>query len=142
MKTNCENIRNNLWQYLDQEPEPDFRQHLIACEECNRIYQQAKSAFDLIEREKHLEINPFLTGKIMERIQTKAPVPEMIPNHSWQTGLRMVLASFTLILGIGLGVYLGNPPVSGADGRSEQLNAFADAFYLDQEIETIENFEQ
>jgi predicted anti-sigma-YlaC factor YlaD len=109
---NCNKIKKKLIFYIENEVSAEekiqIEQHLAKCNECKILTDKLKESLNAINKEKNLDVNPYLSIRIIENINSVKRQKE----ESYENPLiRWVLqpAIFTLIAAIGIyiGILLG-----------------------------------
>lgn len=136
---NCSDCQKNIVVYLEEKLPYDklstTATHLENCKECSFLYQEMESAYYLIEAEKSVVCNPFITTRVMAAIekgeieQNKEPVFKRI----LQTSLIVVSIAMAVFGGIEAGNLYTVMPKRNAipeemavmnDAKLESLNSF------------------
>ncbi len=102
----CKSVQNNLIFYIEKSlPDKqlsEIEQHLKHCKVCAEKYQKLLAAYQFIESEKQSNVNPYLWTRIQAKIQHKPATQK-----TWQTVLQPVILTLIVIIGLFLGIKLG-----------------------------------
>lgn len=133
----CKKIHNNLIFYLEGELSSEemqaVRSHLDDCDDCRRFAEMMKQQLQLIESEKQTEVSPYFFTKLSVRLDEKYEQLRS-PAQGW---LQLTTFSLLLIVGIVVGIYLGNLPYNTVQTQSVDNNML---LMNDFETEPIETF--
>ncbi len=133
----CKKIHNNLIFYLEGELSSEemqaVRSHLDDCDDCRRFAEMMKQQLQLIESEKQTEVSPYFFTKLSVRLDEKYE-QFRLPAQGW---LQLTTFSLLLIVGIVVGIYLGNLPYNTVQTQSVDNNML---LMNDFETEPIETF--
>jgi hypothetical protein len=106
---NCKNCRNDLFGFirgtLSEREESRIREHLEGCAECRSFVDYLRTTLNVIQKEKIVTPDPFLSTRI-EGILTE-PIPL---THKLSIQTRLVpglMMSFVILAGIASGIGLG-----------------------------------
>lgn len=137
---NCLTCRKNLVAYLEEKLPEDRRSittdHLNTCTACSELYSEMKKAYILIEEEKAIECNPFLTTRVMAAIGNQEISLDKKPalQRILQTALIVVSISIAILSGIEAGSLYSKTPKNKAipdemvfmnDAALESLNNYS-----------------
>ncbi len=135
----CKQVRNKLIFYIEKSLPPDeqkaVEEHLQHCAKCAQDYEKLAKALQFIETEKQTEPNPYLWTRIKAKLD--APQAEKQPVFSGL--LQPVILTLLVVLGIFLGIKLGNlyvqpNPVSNITMSSKSVD-YEDIFFTSNDIE-------
>ncbi len=108
---NCSKIHNELIFYLeggmDDEKRREIKAHLSECEKCKKFADNLAFSLNIIEKEKELQINPFLFTRIQEKINDCDKRPNAFITAASKI-LRPVFVSVVIVLGVFAGIKLGS----------------------------------
>lgn len=126
---NCTDVQNKSLDYLEENlPANEMaavQAHLEQCASCRQYMQFVKKAYSTIDREKELQVNPFLATRVIQQSRTgKAPVRK--PALIW---LQHALAVIILAAGIFLGVNTGMR-MHAETSQQEQIT-YSTSYYID-----------
>jgi anti-sigma factor RsiW len=141
---NCNSCNNQLEHYLagklDEEIRLQIEEHLAICVDCNESLNIIKVVEGVINEEKKIESNPFLSARVMaaidEMAQTdKDSVFSVIFGRLLKPALITVSLAASLLLGIVSGSLVR--PVDHSEQVPEEI-----AYLNDSYIESLEFFNE
>lgn len=99
---NCEEVNKKIFLYIEGNynklEESEFNEHLKVCKKCSELYNVYLLSMSIIEEEKQIEGNPFISTQIIAKVnekKIKKPVLKLV--------LQPLLATIVVFLGIWLG---------------------------------------
>ncbi len=139
---NCQLCQKEFDAYLEGKlPESvkiQVETHLKTCESCYQSYLDAKVAYRVIEEERKLESNPFLSTRVMAGIEA------LEPNHEsyrrvplYEKAIKPTLITISLAAALFIGVVIGNiyKPAPLTKGVPVEM-----AYMNDGELESVALF--
>jgi hypothetical protein len=106
-KMDCSFVRSNLFSYqeklLSVEKYKKFEDHLDSCNECSLVVSEFQSVTSLIEEKKATEPNPYVSTRIIQRLESKIDAAKNKRNPIIQRILQPVSLSFMLLIAIVVG---------------------------------------
>jgi len=138
----CKHINHKLIFFLEKSlPVPEMQQikaHLDECEACRQLAEKLESTLQVIEDEKKVTINPFLYSKVMQKIENRKEQKYFIPAFSLINQIKPVYYSIIMVIGILLGIGLGNLAVNQSEKSLANIQ-MEEIYFNDFQQETIEN---
>jgi predicted anti-sigma-YlaC factor YlaD len=125
---NCKKIQNDLIFFIEGEinavRKSVIENHINECPECIYLYNKLKESFEIINKEKETESNPFLNTRIQEKIriikyQTDKIILKPLLVKIIQTAAIIILLTGGIFFGFNLGNSLNNDGKLGI--QSEQI---------------------
>lgn len=121
---NCSLVHGNLFAYTEGDL-PDatkemFDRHIAECAECAEVFLQFKSAMNLIDDQKKVEIQPFAETRILQGIETKLEKLGTINIPVYRRILQPAIISFGLVISIATGLLIGYEGVKSVQNREMQ----------------------
>lgn len=105
---NCELCQRKMDAYREEKLSPDMKalveDHIRSCSECAGILRMGILADKVIEREKQLEPDPYLSTRVIGLIESSENKAET----GFITILRPVLMTLSLAAAVFFGIVLGN----------------------------------
>jgi predicted anti-sigma-YlaC factor YlaD len=118
---NCRLYQKEFDSYLEGRSGPGTKDrieaHLRECRECREFYRIQLLAEKLITEEKQLKVNPFLSARVMHRIEN----PESFIQKRVSGILKPALVVLSVAAAIFLGIVMGSIPVLNRDSRPVPL---------------------
>jgi len=119
---NCRYIENNLLGYIEKSlSESDllrFSAHLDKCETCMRLENDVRETYLILEN-KSIRVPQLLPGIESKMQKHHTAVVEFVPQHKL---LFRIAASFLIIVGTGLGVFVGDKYTNNQLTDSQNAN--------------------
>lgn len=107
----CKQIQRELIFYLEGglniEKRNEMKSHLSECETCKNFADNLDLSLKIIDKEKELQVNPFMYTRIQERINSYEHKPNAFITSATRI-LRPVFVSAVIVFGIFAGIKLGN----------------------------------
>ena len=146
-KMKCREIENNLIAYIEKslpmDTMQDFELHLQECNACKLLLGKVNATYQSFEFSSIPQLKPFFITRVEAKIHHKKHLPAFVPRY---TILNKIAASVLILVGIGIGVFIGGKlpsPISSASTttQSEMLETYASEYNLDDSgfgsLETI-----
>ncbi|WP_321298364.1 zf-HC2 domain-containing protein [Marinifilum fragile] len=136
---NCKDLKSKLIFYVEGELSTDemrsFRHHLNHCKECSNSVSLLKETFGAIEKEKAMEVNPYLLSKTMNRLkeQERGQYESKLSQV-----LRPVFIGFMFMVAIGGGIFMGAN--FAGEPSPIQHSDLIDPYFNEMQGESIEMF--
>jgi hypothetical protein len=106
-KMDCSYVRNNLFSHgekqLSDKEMNEFEDHLRSCRECSRIVSDFHSVLLLIDKKKTVEVNPYASTRILQKIESRMESAGSKPGLFFQRYLQPVTLSFFLLIAVAIG---------------------------------------
>ncbi len=119
---NCKEIHTKLAHIRDIQDIPDeMQRHIRECDSCREVYEQTRALLGFVETEKEKEVSPFLTTRVMAKIQRPAPIPWLA-----RPAVVSVMAVFLLVLGF----FTANLTDKPGENPSEATEIIASEYYF------------
>lgn len=107
----CTFIQNNLFaiaeNHLTEAEMSGVKEHLSACANCAASVASFASLFELIERDRKAEFNPFLSTRILQKMENRSVRPGRGVLLLMPGALRPLLAAVLIILAVFTGFLAG-----------------------------------
>ncbi len=103
----------------------DFEKHIEVCSNCADSLEIIKKAFNILDDQKKINVNPFLFTRIKERIAKKDAAHEKVLKRVLQPVFLFILVLFAL----GAGYFLG----SGFNSGTKNASSSNYSYYVMQE---------
>ncbi|MBU2651065.1 MAG: zf-HC2 domain-containing protein [Bacteroidetes bacterium] len=104
----CKTFYGKLPDYFRKEPDPEFKRemdkHMEGCVDCQRLAERIQSLETLIDREKEVKVNPFMTSRILNYLENRMAVPETPRIYFWKPAL----VTLGLLAAMAVGITLGS----------------------------------
>lgn len=131
----CSYINKNLFAILENTISPaeqsEIDLHINSCSECYRVVHGFRKTMHLIAEDKSMEINPFMSTRILQRIESvrshHADRKQKVLIHV----LQPVAFTFSLLLAVLIGFSLGK---TGMNSGSDKTSADQDLKSLRSEL--------
>jgi len=108
---NCSSCQKQLESYINGNLSGDIlkslKTHLEECEECHQVYTSMVITDKVINREKELKVNPFISTRIMEHINQQEKV-SVNRSFGWSRVLQPMLLTASVALALYIGISAGN----------------------------------
>lgn len=108
---NCEICQQELDDYLEGRLSPDRRAqielHLRTCSKCREVYNAQILADRVIAREKELQVNPFLSARVMNKIDN----PETAKLKHAPGILKPAMIAVSIAAAVFIGAIIGSIPL-------------------------------
>jgi len=143
----CTFIQNNLFaiaeNHLTETEMSGVREHVSACANCAASVAAFSSLFDVIERDRQAEYNPFLSTRILQKMENHSVLRRRGVLHQMPGILRPLLAVALIVLAVFTGFLAGKQGkhFTEAPAYRNDLNAMkSDLFIseLNDEDKTVE----
>jgi hypothetical protein len=119
---NCRDFQDNLFAYGEGKLAQDIREtmtgHAEQCESCSRLLAGYKAMEYAIEKEKALETDPFVTTRIVQRLENNAAKGVLSANPV----LRPALITLLLLAALMTGYLVGNQGTATGTQISAESN--------------------
>lgn len=140
---NCKQINNKLIFYIEKSlSSEDMQQvnyHLNRCDSCKNISVLLSSSLNIINKEKRVEVNPFMHTRVLQALENRKNQTGLAFNAMFKRVLQPMLYSAILVVGIGFGISMGN--MATKSPYNTYANADMDELFLnDFNEEPIEFF--
>jgi hypothetical protein len=103
---NCKETEKNIIFYIEHQLPPDkqkeLEEHLAKCSKCNAKHQFIQKTLQALENEKKLDVNPFISTKIIAQTQTKNS------KNIFSKILQPVFITSLVIFALFIGYFLAN----------------------------------
>jgi hypothetical protein len=117
----CSFINKNLFAIVENTLSPDESLqadlHIRSCPECSRIVTEFRETIGLIDNGRSMEINPFISTRILERLDSayssRTGKKEKILSHL----LQPAVMTFSLFLALLIGFSLGKTGMNNISGK-------------------------
>ena len=122
----CSFINNNLFAILEDNLPPVVRSemdlHIKSCPACTRVISGFRETMGIISKDRSSEINPFMTTRILQRIESRWSPQVDRKQKEFLHILQPLVFTFTLLLAILIGFSLGKEGISNItpDTSAEQ----------------------
>lgn len=137
-KMNCDHVKQNFIGYIEQSIPIDLHEemnaHFSECPVCRELYQNVAATYTAFDKVTVPELSPYFYTRLEQKLAAKyQPRQKFTPHLMWK--LQPIAATLLIILGIGLGILIGQS-ISGSGitisspNRSEVLNAYATDYNL------------
>ena len=107
----CFFIQNHLFDYQENKllvnEKIAFDDHLRSCRECKVLYQRFDSVLGRIEELKAVEVDPFLSTRLMQRIENELLKENTVNFSSVFVRIKPVVAILGIFLAITIGILIG-----------------------------------
>ncbi len=108
---NCSSCQKQLESYIAGNVSGDIskslKTHLEECEQCHQVYTAMVITNKVINREKELKVNPFISTRIMEHINQQEEV-SVNRSFGWTRVLQPVFLAASVALALYIGISAGN----------------------------------
>ena len=126
----CKSIHNHLTSYLDGETDSALRNkieaHLKECSQCPELLIRLKKAYNLVEKEKELQPDPYMFTRIMAGTEDRKPA------ISGQN-IKIAFQTIAYVAIIAIGIYSGVLAGMNFSGKSSISADYQDEiYYLDE----------
>jgi predicted anti-sigma-YlaC factor YlaD len=126
----CKSIYSQLTGYLDGETDRDLQNkiemHLKECKQCAEFLIRLKKAYNLVEKEKEVQPDPYMFTRIMAGIEDPNPA---IPEKKVKIAFQAIAYAAIIVIGIYSGVLAGK----NFSGKSSVSADYQDEiYYLDE----------
>ena len=127
----CSFINKNLFAIIEGTLSPSDRSeidlHIKSCPECSRVISEFQETISLINKDKSKEINPFMSTRIIQRIESVRSRQVERKQRLILNILQPVVFTFSLFLAVLIGFSLGKTGI----------NRIPDKTYADLNLQTI-----
>lgn len=138
----CKNLHKDLIFFVEgaltPERKNEISNHLSGCEICRKFVNELSYSFEIIEKEKKIEPNPFLYSRIHNKINDYERNISTIKVTTAKI-LRPVFVILLILLGVFSGIKLGNSYSSKHSNYDSELQIIT--YYLNdlqhESVETI-----
>jgi hypothetical protein len=135
---NCKEVEIRMTDYLERNlPDGQLKlmeSHVLQCSSCSLLMNKLQEAYSIIEKEKKVEINPFIYTRIMAKLESieRASLPEYIPVY--QRILKPAIIIALLVTGLFIGTLIG-----GMYSEKDTINSLpAEVTYInDMSMESV-----
>lgn len=121
---NCRHIENNLIGYIESSLTPslmlEVKEHIEACEACKQIYLQVKCTYEIFSDNRNIPVPDLYPGILQKLKYHHTSVVEFVPRHRV---IYRVAASIIVIIGIGLGIFMGGKYSSIKNGNAPSFTS-------------------
>ncbi len=108
---NCSSCQKQLESFiagnLSGDMQKSLKTHLDECEECHKVYTSMVITDKVINREKELKANPFISTRIIEHINQQEEV-SVSRSFGWSRVLQPMLLTASVALALYIGISAGN----------------------------------
>ncbi len=108
---NCSSCQKQLESYikgnLSGDIQKNLKTHLEECEECHKVYTAMVISDKVINQEKELKANPFISTRIMEHINQQEEV-NVSRSFGWSRVFQPMLLTASVALALYIGISTGN----------------------------------
>ncbi len=108
---NCSSCQKQLASYINGNLSGDIQQslktHLENCVECHEVYTAMVISDKVINLEKELKVNPFISTRIMEHINQPKDI-NVNRKFGWSGVLQPMLLTASVALALYIGISAGN----------------------------------
>lgn len=119
---NCKEIHTKLAQAQSLQDIPEeMHHHIRECESCREVFEQTLALLGFVETEKEKEVSPFLTTRVMAKIQRPAPIP-------WLA--RPAVVSVMSVILMILGFFTANLTDTQSENASDSTEIIASEYYF------------
>ncbi|MDD5169712.1 MAG: zf-HC2 domain-containing protein [Syntrophales bacterium] len=121
---NCRNIRKRLAPYQDGELSADERKlisaHLQECPSCRDVYAEMEDAWRSLDHIREVEPSPQFYRNLSRKIHAVPEGPRLGFSWLWQLFPAPVATFAILLIGLSLGIFLGNFIATEGQGSFSQ----------------------
>ncbi len=124
----CNRFNENIFSYLEGSITPGMRkemdEHLLSCHGCPVIMDGFSSEIAVIEEKKTAEPSPFISTRIMQRIESEHLSGTRAGRPAFSLYSRPVLATLIIFIGIVIGFslgFIGNSAYTSGQKREARL---------------------
>ena len=142
-KMKCKEIHKEINSYLNGKLDSKnldlFNLHMEACSSCKKLVEDVSTTLSSLDHVNQLQPDPFLHTRLMQEIENRSTSGLLV---SFQRVIQPMIAATVLILGIYLGIGLGNNySMEGeALASAESQTLMDDYLFNDIEYEAVEIF--
>ena len=116
----CHILHENLFAYTEGHLSPSTAEmldkHIAGCSECALVLTEFKSAMNVIEQEKNIDVRLFAETRILQGIESKLENRRPQYNTSLKRLLQSAIISFGFVTAITIGLFIG---YEGVNTRQE-----------------------
>jgi hypothetical protein len=121
----CSFIKKNLFAILENTLSADDRSetdlHLKSCSDCNHLLSGFLETMSVIDTDKSKEINPFMSTRIIQRIDSVVSSHVDKKQKEFLRLLQPIVFTFTLFLAVLIGFSLGKTGMNSISGKKSDV---------------------
>lgn len=131
---NCKDIENRIIFYVENRltdvESKSIEQHISECTSCKMKYDIIKAAYNTIEDEKNIQVNPFISTRILQKIEESKR-----PKVFVKKVLQPAIIGLTMIMGI----WFGNIIADNYVGNTIQNAQVDNSQNVDESVQFVVN---
>lgn len=124
-----------------KEKKEELEKHISECKACKILYKEMNETFNLIEKEKVTEINPFFFTRIEERMKNKVRERNPIFSPTLRRAMEPLMLAAVIAIGLFFGVLIGNNTESNTEFANVE-EEFAKEFYFENNELAYQSIEE
>lgn len=142
-KMKCKEVHKLIAPFLngsmDVKKSELFHSHLLECRSCDQLVRELSATLSILDEQKKLSPDPFIYTRILQEIENRQSTSVVF---SIRRILQPIIVAAILIIGIYIGIGLGNSYVSeGKQIASADNRTLVDEFLFNEmDYEPIEIF--
>ena len=135
----CSQFKAGIFAFLEGSLSEELRQsyecHLASCTACSRLLTEFKTLDVIIEQEKAGEPNPFVSSRILQRLETEFIRPEKSYYPVLIRVFQPVIIAIALLCGIIIGTYTAKKdkaPANQLVDTSENIEFLRSSLFISE----------
>ncbi len=141
----CKTLNRKLPDYFREKPDPELKRemdkHMEGCGDCQSLAERMQSLETVIDREKDVNVNPFMSSRILNYLENRMAVPEASRTYFWKPAL----VTLGLLAAMAVGITLGSGGAKMTMTEEDSLDKIRSGLFvndfMDENISINQNSE-